>query len=386
MRRILLALLACAFIVPASASADPLWVTYNGMNFRETVRVNWVGHWSRWVYAGEMNLTIDGLENAAYCIDLAHWTVRGQRYKAELQAMPNESPWTEISWLVENRPAHDNASAAALQIAIWKLTYGVHRVRTNNADLERRAHALIREADHAAVLSCDDDIEFASAFSSTEDGTVELTVQVTVDGAPVSGLAFALDVDGTSFDAETGADGTATVTFDPAGATAFAATADLEGRVLYRIRPRTNAQTLLTFTWETCNFPFDASWEVPEASDARPWGWWRAQSQLTAARSRGAEYTSREFKAFGPFEVFGTEYVEFTDMYLALTRRGGFTTRDFAEQACLATRLNVASGRLDWLTDTRRGPAVYELWAEAADAYAEGDYRTAYRACSIANF
>ncbi|HZR19852.1 MAG TPA: VPDSG-CTERM sorting domain-containing protein [Verrucomicrobiae bacterium] len=86
-----------------------------------------------WVYAGIVNLQVDGVPTQGFCIDPYHWSLSGPQTYSEvpLGAAPKapggpmtSATATEIEQLwAKYFPAAmgDNAVAAGLQIAIWEL-------------------------------------------------------------------------------------------------------------------------------------------------------------------------------------------------------------------------------------------------------------------------
>jgi hypothetical protein len=85
-----------------------------------------------WVYAGIINLQVDGVATQGFCIDPYHWSVSGPQPYSEvpLTSAP-KSPGGPMSsatatkieqlWAQFFSPTMGNAAAAGLQIAIWDL-------------------------------------------------------------------------------------------------------------------------------------------------------------------------------------------------------------------------------------------------------------------------
>jgi hypothetical protein len=117
------------------ADAVPVTVQDLGLGAHEEVQMTSSTLGTHWVYAGTINLLVDGIETQGFCIDPFHWSITGpQAYNTEPLANAPKSPvngmGTATAMKVEQLYAHyytpsiGNVDAAGLQIAIWELVGG----------------------------------------------------------------------------------------------------------------------------------------------------------------------------------------------------------------------------------------------------------------------
>lgn len=119
------------------ASAVPVTVQETGIGANEIVNMTSSTLGTHWVYAGMLNLSINGIATDGFCIDPFHWAIPGvQNYNTEPLADGAKPPGgpmgaitaLKIEQLWAHYYAHDmsNQDAAGLQLAIWQLVGGVN--------------------------------------------------------------------------------------------------------------------------------------------------------------------------------------------------------------------------------------------------------------------
>jgi hypothetical protein len=136
MKKHFLAMTAFLFILGFSASASAATITIDDINGWTPVRFS-IGSASYYVYAGEFQLTIDGVESAGYCVDLFHETYIGTLYDVSF-THNYISNGAQAGWLmVKYRQITVENAALQLAICAWNtnrqtpFTYlGPHRVGT----------------------------------------------------------------------------------------------------------------------------------------------------------------------------------------------------------------------------------------------------------------
>jgi hypothetical protein len=120
----------------AGLSAKGVSVQEMGIGANEVVQITSSTLGTAWVYAGIVNLQVNGSSVQGFCIDPYHWSSGGvQTYSmVPLTQAPkapggpmNAATATKIEqlWAHDFSPAMGNVSAAGLQIAIWELVTGV---------------------------------------------------------------------------------------------------------------------------------------------------------------------------------------------------------------------------------------------------------------------
>jgi hypothetical protein len=119
------------------ASAVPVTVQELGVGANEIVQMTSSTLGTHLVYAGVLNLTVNGVATDGFCIDPFHWSVSGpQEYNTEALADAPKSPVNgmgaanalKIEQLWSHYYSHDmgNEDAAGLQIAIWEIVGGLN--------------------------------------------------------------------------------------------------------------------------------------------------------------------------------------------------------------------------------------------------------------------
>ncbi len=104
-----------------------------------------------------------------------------------------------------------------------------------------------------------------------------------------------------------------------------------------------------------------------------------------------AEYTKAELEAFLPIAYFGGEVTTVDETFRALKWKKGANQQFRADRQNLATLLNLASGELsedapiDLNGDGDIDGSYSELYSDAEDHYAAGEYRKAKRICRKMN-
>lgn len=131
-------LLAIGLTVMAfRTSAVPVTVQEMGVGANEVVEMTSSTLGQHWVYAGIINLSVNGVATDGFCIDPFHWSISGpQEYSTEPLANAPKSPVNgmgaasamKIEQLWGHYYSHDmsNQDAAGLQIAIWEIVGGVN--------------------------------------------------------------------------------------------------------------------------------------------------------------------------------------------------------------------------------------------------------------------
>ncbi|HEY4300855.1 MAG TPA: VPDSG-CTERM sorting domain-containing protein [Candidatus Didemnitutus sp.] len=134
--KVLATLVAGSSLVALSLRADPVTVQEVGVGANETVYINSTGPnglgTNLHVYAGVLDLKVDGVATAGFCIDPWHWSGSGPMAyqtedlslapKAALSGMGTTAA-TQIEqlWAAYYTPSISNVNAAALQIEIWTI-------------------------------------------------------------------------------------------------------------------------------------------------------------------------------------------------------------------------------------------------------------------------
>jgi hypothetical protein len=119
------------------AGAVPVTVQELGVGANEIVQMTSSTLGTHLVYAGILNLSVNGIATDGFCIDPFHWSISGpQDYNLEPLADAPKSPINgmgdasalKIEQLWGHYYAHDmsNQDAAGLQIAIWEIVGGLN--------------------------------------------------------------------------------------------------------------------------------------------------------------------------------------------------------------------------------------------------------------------
>jgi len=120
-----------------SAGAVPVTVQELGIGSHETVEIISSTLGDQWVYAGTLNLLVNGTATTGFCIDPFHWSVSGpQSYNSEPLALGPKAPVggmgtakaikIEQLWEQYFTPTISKQDAAGLQIAIWEIVGGAN--------------------------------------------------------------------------------------------------------------------------------------------------------------------------------------------------------------------------------------------------------------------
>ena len=120
-----------------SAGAVPVTVQEVGIGSHESVEIISSTLGDQWVYAGTLNLLVNGTATQGFCIDPFHWSVTGpQQYNSEPLALGPKAPVSgmgttkaleiEQLWAKYFTPTINNQDAAGLQIAIWEIVGGAN--------------------------------------------------------------------------------------------------------------------------------------------------------------------------------------------------------------------------------------------------------------------
>jgi VPDSG-CTERM motif len=132
--KILVAVLALAGITH-NAAANSVTVQEMGVGSCEVVEMTSSTLGDHWVYAGILNLQINGVATQGFCIDPFHWSINGpQTYNFEPLASAPKDPVNgmgalkaleiEQLWAQYYSSDMSNEQAAGLQIAIWDIVGG----------------------------------------------------------------------------------------------------------------------------------------------------------------------------------------------------------------------------------------------------------------------
>ncbi len=114
------------------AAAVPVTVEEVGIGSHETVEILSSTLGDQWVYAGPVNLLVNGVAIQGFCIDPFHWSIGGpQSYTAEPLASGPKAPVNgmgaakaleiEQLWGQYYSASMSDETAAGLQIAIWDI-------------------------------------------------------------------------------------------------------------------------------------------------------------------------------------------------------------------------------------------------------------------------
>ncbi len=128
----LLVLLGSTTLALNSLNASPVTVQELGVGANQVVEIDssTLGN-NLWVYAGIIDLSVNGKLTDGFCIDPYHWSASGVlNYNTEPLGTAPKPPGPmgsatalkiEQLWAADFSPGMSNNSAAGLQIAIWEL-------------------------------------------------------------------------------------------------------------------------------------------------------------------------------------------------------------------------------------------------------------------------
>jgi hypothetical protein len=117
------------------AAATPVTVQEIGLDSYEVVQMTSSTLGTHWVYAGTLDLLVNGNATQGFCIDPFHWSITGpQQYNTEPLAAgpkdpvngmgPVKATQIEQLWAQYYSANMSNQDAAGLQIAIWEIVGG----------------------------------------------------------------------------------------------------------------------------------------------------------------------------------------------------------------------------------------------------------------------
>lgn len=389
------ALFALSILISGTALADTVTVTFNGVTTGTPLTVYRPSGGAISTSAGTMSISLGGDDYDAYCVDLNHTIYTGLTYTAELVAMEAEEPWCSIAWIVSYADSSDATSAAEVQVALWKLLEP--GLTVSNAAVDAGADALVAEASGACPLSCASEASFEVTTTDRSDGTVDVEIQLSQDGAAVVGQEISLSISGGALlDPADGLgvtdeDGIVFASVDPGAGGAFTLDLSADGRTLYRVEPVGSYQQLLAFTYDTCSTEDEASWAATALGDPHTIGFWKQQTAIAMGESRAkAKVSAATLESWLSLDIFGTSFDSVSQLNTALWLSKA-TMRQRAIQQCLASRLNLEWGATGWFSDVDldgdggSDGLFWEIWGQAEYAFDSGDYETAKTICDTFN-
>jgi hypothetical protein len=379
-------ILFCLAALSFSSTAVAETVVYTGLHTSATDRIwrSGVG-WSTY-YAGEMGVTIDGEANSAYCVDLDHYVYQGRSYTAtpvDARDYFDMEQACTMNYILGNYDAVDNASGAAIQIAMWKTVYGPTNLI--GTTYESAAQAIYDEAYGNCPLWCDSDITLDVAFTGTPDGGVYATLTVLDDGAPIVGQWVDVTAsDGTVLtdmaDWYTDENGQFDLLLDLEGGDPGITLEFYLGGSTFYVLTNSSYQQLLAYTYETCDWETSGTYVPVELGDPRTIGFWKHQ-----VAEKGHIHVDRtEIEGWLPVDLFADFSVDDFDAANDALWLKKATMQQRAQQQCLATYFNVMYGEVGWHSDLG-GMYFWELWADVQAAYDAGDYEAAKDYCDDFN-
>lgn len=130
-----LVLAATLAVLAFRADAVPVTVQELGVGPNEVVEMTSSTLGQHWVYAGIIDLKVNGIATDGFCIDPFHWSITGpQTYNTEDLSVGPKPPGSPMGaatalkieqlWAQYYSHTMSNADAAGLQIAIWELVGG----------------------------------------------------------------------------------------------------------------------------------------------------------------------------------------------------------------------------------------------------------------------
>ncbi|HVU18456.1 MAG TPA: VPDSG-CTERM sorting domain-containing protein [Candidatus Didemnitutus sp.] len=204
------ALLAMSSLTVLGLRADPVTVQEVGVGANETVFINSTGpnglgnnlH----VYAGVLDLKVDGVATTGFCIDPWHWSGSGPMSyqtedlslapKATISGMGSSAAkQIEQLWAQYYTPSISNVNAAALQIEIWTIVdnavYGGTNFKLDSVDSSSSA-VMTEISTMANFLTTNPNAVTADLIAVTGPGQDYVIARVPDGGVTLSMLGLGL--------------------------------------------------------------------------------------------------------------------------------------------------------------------------------------------------
>ncbi len=375
-----------------SSTAVAETVRYTGMTYYGSASIYRDGSYFGTFAAGAMNVTIDGDPASAYCVDLDHYITSS--YSASLVDVRDYGGFSSdqactMNYILGNFEASSSATAAAIQIAMWKTVYGDENLYVSQSSYESAAQAIYDEAEGTCPIWCDADLVLDASYEGTTEATVFMSLQALDGTDPIVGEYVDVAVDsGTiltdSDEWYTDDSGVLLVEVAPDLADpAFTIDFTIDGSTLYVLVPDGSSQQLLAYTYETCSWSDSDSFApLNDLGDPRTIGFWKHQ-----IKEKGNIHVDRsviEGWLDGGIDLFSDFTVEDWDEAYDTLMLKNASMQERAQQQCLATWFNIQYGELGWFSDID-GEYFSVLWTEAQDAYDAGDYEAAKDVCDGVN-
>jgi len=385
-------LVALTLAVPVQA--EEVTVKYMGVNTYGTTHVYRDGHYLGHFYAAQMSVKLDGVLNNAYCVDLDHTIHSGQTWLAQVYPAPRTPEYCQMAQIANDYDPINKWWGSVIQVAFWKLAYPGHTVYVSESSIEAGANDLLADTEGTCPVSCEGDVALDVDVWADMYGTIHVSATLTEEGEPAPGQPLELTVDGGTIieaDAVTDEFGVVYGTLE-ADALPVTVTAEATSRWIYAIDPIGNAaQELQTLTYgEPCWYAASDTFDASPMGDPRTIGFWKHQAKVATGGKGRAHVPADMLESWLPIEVFDLTVDSLEGLYDALwIKKAPMQVR--AQQQCLATMLNVAYGQLAWYTEVDVDEDgfidgwFYELFLDAYDAYAAGDFEGAKTICDDIN-
>ncbi|RJO71743.1 MAG: hypothetical protein C4523_03910 [Myxococcales bacterium] len=388
---------AAMLVFGTAAQAQTSWdatVTVLGANTYGSVDLYRDGQPLGNIFAGEFNLDVNGENFPGYCVELGVLIYANVPYPATATVLPAESPWCEVSYILQNYEAADGFWGMVIQVAIWKLIDSGSDLYTDHAYVEQYSDELVAEATGMCPLLCTDSVDLA-VEAQLAGGEVQATVTLTQAGQPMEGQQIAVSAEGGAILSPSGgvgttdADGQLLVTIAPQdGATTITVSAQAVGHELLYLDLGDALQDLTILNLGSpCDYSASASVELTVGyGDPRTIGFWKHQ----VSGCGRPQVARRTIESWLPLQVFDVRIASFRQLRGVLDL-GRATMRQRAVQQCTATKLNIAYGELSmgsWVDTDGDGAGdstVADALDFASDAYFARDYETAKDICDTIN-
>ncbi|MFY9397423.1 MAG: PEP-CTERM sorting domain-containing protein [Desulfomonilia bacterium] len=123
MKKNLLATIVFFLVLGLSATAGAATITIDNLNSWTQVKFS-LGNTIYNVYAGEFQITIDGVQTAGYCVDLFSETYIGTGFTdVTFNPVSYINNGAQAAWLMDRYSGRSAIENAALQLAIWSVEY-----------------------------------------------------------------------------------------------------------------------------------------------------------------------------------------------------------------------------------------------------------------------